>query len=284
MASSKDYYDILGVPKSASAADIKSAYRKAALKYHPDRNKEAGAEAKFTEINKAYEVLSDAQKKAQYDQYGHSTFEQANMGGAAGGNPFGGGFGGGPFSYTYTSDGGNPFEGFGGGDPFDIFEQFFGGGMGGRRAPRKPVYQINISFMDAIHGVTKDVTINGAQKTIKIPAGADTGTRIRYSDFDIVVSVGRDSTFEREGDDLHVRVDLPFYRAILGGEIPVPTLDGMLQLKIRPGTQPNTTVRLRGYGVSHVSGNGKGDLYVQLTVTIPEKTTREQRQALESFL
>ncbi len=289
MATSRDYYDILGVSKSATAADIKSAYRKSAMKYHPDRNKETGAEDKFKEINEAYEVLSDDKKKSAYDQYGHTAFQQGNMGGA-GGNPFSGGFGGqgGPFSHTYsTRGGGNPFEGFdfgGGGfsDPFDIFESFFGGGMG-RRAPRKALYQIDISFMEAVQGTSKDVQIDGKKKTIKIPAGADTGTRIRYTEFDVVVAVAPDSRFKREGDDIYNDVKVAFYRAILGGEISVPTLDGELKLKIRPGTQPNTMVRLRDYGVPHVSGRGKGDQYVRIVVTIPEKISREEKQALEVF-
>ncbi len=280
MATSRDYYEILGVTKSATAADIKSAYRKSAMKFHPDRNKETGAEAKFKEINEAYEVLSDTEKKAAYDQYGHAAFQQGGMGGAQGGNPFSGG---GPFSYSYTSrgGGGNPFEGFDlGGDPFDIFESFFGGG---RRAPRKPVYQINIEFMEAIKGVSKEVEIDGKRKTIKIPAGADSGTRIRYTDFDIVVGVGTDPRFKREGDDLYVDVNVPFWKAALGGEMNVPTTDGDISLKVRAGTQPNTMVRLREYGVTSVSGRGKGDLYVRIVITIPEKLSREEKNALEIF-
>jgi DnaJ-class molecular chaperone len=286
MATSRDYYDILGVSKSASAADIKSAYRKSAMKYHPDRNKETGAEAKFKEINEAYEILSDEQKKTTYDQYGHAAFQQGNMGSAQGGNP---GYGGGPFSYTYTNRGGgsgNPFEGFdfggqGFSDPFDIFESFFGGGT--RRGPRKQVYQLDIAFMEAVTGVTKEVQIDGKKKTIKIPPGADTGTRIRYQDFDIVIAVAPDSKFRREGDDIYIDVEVPFYRAILGGDISVPILDGDLKLKVRPGTQPNTMVRLREYGISHVSGRGKGDQYVRLIISMPEKISRQEREALEVF-
>lgn len=282
MATSRDYYELLGVQKTATAADIKSAYRKSAMKFHPDRNKEAGAEAKFKEINEAYEVLSDTEKKAAYDQYGHAAFQQGGMGGAQGGNPFAGG---GPFSYTYTNRGGaggNPFEGFDlGGDPFDIFESFFGGG--GRRAPRKPVYQINISFIEAVQGVSKEVEIDGKRKTIKIPAGADSGTRIRFTDFDIVVGVAPDSKFKREGDDLYIDVDVPFWRAALGGEITVPLIEGEISLKVRAGTQPNTMVRLREYGVANVTGRGKGDLYVRIVISIPEKLSRAEREALETF-
>ncbi len=287
MATTRDYYDILGISKTASGAEIKSAYRKAALQYHPDRNKEPDAEKKFKEINEAYEVLSNDQKRKTYDQFGHAAFTQGNMGGAQG-NPFAGGFGGfkqGPFTYTYNTRGGqNPFEGydFGGfSDPFDIFESFFGGGFS--RQPRKPLYEIEIGFMDAVKGATKEVVIDGKKRSIKIPAGADSGTRIRFQDFDVRIEVRPDPKFKREGDDLFADIDVSFHRAILGGEISVPTLDGDLKLKIRPGTQPNTMIRLREYGVPHVSGRGTGDLYVRVVVTLPEKVNRQEREALEVF-
>lgn len=280
MATTRDYYDILGVSKSASAADIKSAYRKSALKHHPDKNKEAGAEAKFKEINEAYEILSNTEKRAAYDSYGHAAFQQggARSGGGnpfAGGNPFGG-------NYSYsTSSGGNPFEGFDGGDPFDIFESFFGGA---RRAPRKPMYGLEITFMDAVKGVTKTVDLNGKEKTIKIPAGADDGTRIRFSDFDISVSVRPDPRFKRQGVDIYVSVSVPFQTAILGGDIMVPTIDGDLRIKIRAGTQPGTMIRLRDQGVPHLGNERhRGDEYVEVVVKLPEKLSRDQRRALETF-
>lgn len=281
MATSRDYYDILGVPKSASAADIKSAYRKSALKHHPDKNKEAGAEAKFKEINEAYEVLGNDEKRKAYDQFGHAAFQQGGPG--AGGNPFAGGFGQrGPFNYTYSTSGGNPFEGFDlGGDPFDIFEAFFGGSRG--RAPRKPIYSLEITFMDAVKGSEKSVEIEGKRRTIKIPAGADNGTRLRFNDFDISLSVRPDSRFRRERDDLYIDVNVPFQIAILGGEITVPTIDGDLKLKIRGGTQPMTMIRLRDQGVPHVNNRGRGDQYVRIVITLPERISREQRQALEMF-
>lgn len=286
MATTRDYYEILGVSKTATLPEIKSAYRKLALKYHPDRNKEAGAEDKFKEINEAYEVLSDEKKRQAYDQFGHAAFQQ---GAGMGGNPFTGaggfgGFGGGPFTYSYTSGGGNPFEGFGfdaGSDPFDIFESFFGGGM--RRQPRKPVYGLEVDFMDAVKGSTKTIDVDGKEKTIKIPAGSDNGTRIRFTDFDIRLSVRPHPTFKRDGDDIHVDVNLPFYQAILGGEVKVPTLDGDLMLKIRAGTQPNTMIRLRDQGAPRIGGRGKGDEYIRLVITLPEKLTREQREALQTF-
>lgn len=285
MASTRNFYDVLGVSKTATAAEIKSAYRKMALQFHPDRNKEKDAESKFKEINEAYEVLSDEKKRQTYDQYGHAAFTQGNMGSAQG-NPFAGGFGQqGPFSYSYTGRGGqNPFEGydFGGfSDPFDIFESFFGGGFS--RQARKPLYELEIDFMDAVNGATKEVAIDGKKRTIKIPPGADTGTRIRYQDFDVRVLVRPHAQFTREGDDIHVDLPVPFYRAILGGEISVPTLDGALTLKLRPGTQPNSMIRLREYGITHLSSRGKGDQYVRIVITMPEKLSKEQRKALEVF-
>src|SRR3989344_1859280 len=177
MAAKSDYYDILGVSKSASADELKKAYRKQALEWHPDRHagsdKEA-AEKRFKEINEAYQVLSDTQKRSAYDQFGHSAF--APGGGSAGfsGNPFAGGAQGGkygPFTYTYTTSGGgqNPFGNYDFGDPFDIFESFFGGGSPFRQK-QIPRYSIAIEFMDAVKGVEKEVSIEGKRRKIKIPA------------------------------------------------------------------------------------------------------------------
>jgi len=163
MSTKNDYYDLLGVTKSSSAQEIKNAYRKKALEWHPDRHQGADkeeAEKKFKEINEAYQVLSDSNKKAAYDNYGHDAF--APGGGTRGGNPFaGGGFGGqgSPFTYTWSSAGGqqNPFGNADFGDPFDIFESFFGGGnpFGGQRARQIPRYSIRLTFMEAVKGIEK---------------------------------------------------------------------------------------------------------------------------------
>src|SRR3972149_8950426 len=161
----RDYYQILGINKSASEAEIKKAYRKLALEHHPDRNKgDKASEEKFKEVTKAYEVLSDPQKKQAYDQFGHAAFEQ----GAGQGNPFAGGFGGqggqyGPFTYTYTTGGNTGGFDFGGfSDPFEIFEQFFGGGGSPfGRAQRRSVYALQIDFIDAVKGVTKKIAVEG---------------------------------------------------------------------------------------------------------------------------
>ncbi len=277
----KDYYEILGVSKSSSADEIKSAYRKLALQYHPDRNKTKEGEEKFKEVTKAYEVLSDAQKRQTYDQFGASAFEQ---GGPQGQGPFGGagGFGGqqGPFSYSYNTSGGDfDFGGFS--DPFDIFEQFFGGNA--RRRPQRPVYSLTIDFMEAVHGVEKKVTIDGATQTIKIPAGVDDGSRIRFEKYDLVISVHLDKRFQREGSDIITEHELSFADAALGTELAVETIDGKVTIKIPAGTQPNAIIRLKGKGVKHVRGTGQGDHYVKIKVVVPVHLNAKQKELLKEF-
>lgn len=283
-----NYYDVLGVEKNASTAQIKSAYRKLALKWHPDRNKAEGAEKKFKEINQAYEVLSDPKKKELYDQVGHEAFTRQGFG-SAGRQPGAGGgtYQSGPFTYTYsTSGGGNPFEGFdfgGFSDPFDIFEQFFGGMGGTSRQPRN-VYEFSISFDEAVSGVSKNVTIDSKKKTIKIPAGVDDGMRIRFSDFDILIRVKSDSRFQRKGQDVYTEILLSFSQAILGGTADVKTVDGKsVTIKIRPGTQPGTMLRLAGRGIPYPQSSRKGDHYVIFKITIPEKLSKKQKELLEEF-
>ena len=287
MAAKRDYYDILGVPKSASAADLKRAYRKLAMQWHPDRNKSSDAETKFKEINEAYQVLSDTKKKSAYDQFGHAAFDPASGGGAGG--PFGGSRQG-PFTYYYTSGGDNPFGGanFGGfSDPFEIFEQFFGGSSPfGRRGPSKPHYSLRIAFARAVKGGTESVTIDGKTHTIKIPPGADTGTHLRFKEFDITFEVEPDPRFRREGADIYIDHSIPFTLAILGGQTSVPTLDSPFKLKIRPGTQPGTTIRLSGQGITKLHSfrkDDKGDLYIRLLIPFPEHLSRRQRELLEEL-
>ena len=290
MATKRDYYDILGVSKSASADELKKAYRKQALQWHPDRNKTPEAEAKFKEVNEAYEVLSDSQKKAAYDQYGHAAFAPGGGFGTQGdAGPFGG-FGGGartgrygPFTYTYTTSGGqgSPFEGFA--DPFEIFEQFFGGGNPFGRQTAKPHYHLEVSFMDAARGAEKEVVIDGKEKTIKIPAGADDGTHIAFSEFDITIGVARDPKFRRDGADVFVDVLIPLSMAFLGGTIEAPTIDSAVKLRIRPGTQHGTLIRLRDQGIPKLHGRGKGDEYVRVMIDVPEKLTHEQKDLIENL-
>lgn len=292
MANKRDFYEVLGVSKSATPEEMKKAYRKLALEWHPDRNKSPEANDKFKEINEAYEVLSDPTKKQTYDQFGHSAFQPGAAGGYGGaqGNPFGGGFRQGPFSYSYSSTGGNPFEGFDFSDPFDIFEQFFGGGFRQSQGARRQVYQVTIDFQDAVKGVTREVHIpkGGAGggtsiKTIKIPAGVDTGARIRFEEFDILIEVRPDKQFKREEDNIIVVQEISMIDAALGKVLDVPTIDGSVKIRVQAGTQPNTLIRLKGKGVPKLRGGGRGDEYVEIKIKIPEKLTRKQKELLEEL-
>lgn len=294
MAGNKDFYQTLGVSKNASDAELKAAYRRKALEWHPDRNKSPEAAEKFKEVNEAYEILSNPDKRSAYDRFGSAAFEQGGMGGPGG--PFGG-FGGqqqqGPFSYTYRTYGGNagenPFEGFNFGgfsDPFEIFEQFFGGGFGpqgGPRRARRPVYSLEISFMEAIRGVEKEVEINGKNMKIKIPAGVDEGTRVRFGDFDIMVTVRPDKTFQREGPNVYVTTEIDYADAVLGTTLEVPTIDGLVTIKIPAGTQPDTMIRLRGRGVKMANSSHVGDEYIRVKINIPARVSGEQRELLEKL-
>ncbi len=284
MASKTDYYDILGISKSASADEIKKAYRKQALEWHPDRhkdNKEA-AEKRFKEINEAYQVLSNPQKKTSYDQYGSANGPQGFPGG---GNPFAGGQGS-PFTYTYSAGGQNPFGNADFGDPFDIFESFFGGASPfGQQSRRQqiPRYSLDIDFMEAVKGVSKEVSIDGKKRKIKIPAGIYEGARISFGDFTLSVNIKPSKIFEREDDDIYVTVGVPFSLAVLGGEIKVPTIDGEIKIRVRPGTQSGTMMRLKEQGVPHLQGRGKGDEYIKITIATPEKLNRNQKSLIEEM-
>ena len=278
----RDYYQILGVSKTASPEELKRVYRKLALQYHPDKNKTKEAEEKFKEINHAYEVLSDSQKRQQYDQFGSAAFE------SGAGGPFGGGFGGfrsgqqGPFTYTYSTGGGAQGFDFGGfTDPFEIFEQFFGGASPFGR--RKPTYSLTIDFMGAIRGGEKSVNINGKVRKIKIPAGIDNGSRIRFDDFDLIIDVRPHSTFIREGQDIITEKEISMATAALGGVVDIETIDGLVKLKIPEGTQPGALIRLRGHGTPYISGKGRGDHYVRIKVIIPTKLKGKQKDLLHEF-
>lgn len=295
MATKRDYYEILGLSKSASTAEIKAAYRKLALQWHPDRNKAPNANEKFKEINEAYAVLSDSKKRETYDQFGHAAFQPGMGGGQPGQGPFGGGFRQGPFQYYYSTggnQGGMPFgEDFF--DPFEIFEQFFGGGFsprGGRSHRVHPAYELSIDFMDAVKGATREIHVprgeagdGSVKKTIKIPAGVDTGSRIRFDDFDIVLEVKPSREYKREGNDLIIEHEITFSQAALGAVVDVPTIDGPLKIRIQPGIQPGTLIRLHGKGVPHVRGSGRGDEYVRIQLHVPTRLTRRQKELLEEL-
>ncbi|BCJ88606.1 molecular chaperone DnaJ [Effusibacillus dendaii] len=347
--SKRDFYEVLGVSKNASEDEIKKAYRKLARKYHPDVNKDdPSAEAKFKEVTEAYEVLSDQEKRARYDQFGHAD-PGAGFGGGAGAGGFGD-FGG----------------GFG-----DIFDMFFGGG-GRQRGPRRGAdlqYNLQISLEDAFRGIERELDIprteecptchgsgakpgthpqtcsvcrgTGMQEqvvntplgrmvnrrpctacggdgqiikdpcnecrgegkvkvrkriNVKIPAGVDTGNRIRISgggeagdkgappgDLYIVIYVQEHEFFERDGDDLFCRVPISFVQAALGDEIEVQTLDGKVKLRIPEGTQTGTSFRLRGKGMPQLNSSRHGDQHVRVVVLTPTDLTEKQKDLLRQL-
>lgn len=286
MAAKGDYYEVLGVSRSATPEELKQAYRRLALQYHPDKNKTREAEETFKEINAAYEVLSDPKKKQLYDQLGHAAFEQ----GAGAGGPFGGFAGGstyryGPFTYTQhsTNRGEAPFEfDFGGfSDPFEIFEQFFGGASPFGR--RKPVYELALDFMEAVKGTQKHVSINGVRREIKVPAGVDHGSRVRFDDFDVVLHVEDHPYFKRQGYDIVTEREISLVQATLGDVVEIETIDGLLNLKIPAGTQPGAIIRLAGKGVLHPGKRGRGDHYVRIKVRVPAKLSGRQKELLREF-
>lgn len=350
----RDYYEILGVGRDADENEIKKAYRKLAMKYHPDRNPgDKTAEEKFKEINEAYEVLSDPEKKARYDRFGHAGIDGNGAGGFDGASGFGFGFE----------------------DIFsDIFDMFGGGFSTSRRktAPQKGNdlrVELEIEFEEAAFGVEKEIRIsrheecsscngtgakpgtekqtctkcNGtgeiryAQRTplgqfvnvrtcdachgegtiikercpkcrgtgyvmkdkkiqVKIPAGVDTGTVISLrgegepgqyggprGDLYIVVRVKPHPLFTRERDDLICEIPITFVQAALGDEIIVPTLDGKIKYKIPEGTQSATVFRIKGKGIPHMKGYGRGDLYVKVIVEVPRKLSEKQKELLRKF-
>jgi DnaJ-class molecular chaperone len=314
----KDYYATLGVSKSASEKEIKQAYRKLARKFHPDVNPgDKSAEARFKDINEAYEVLGDADKRKKYDELGANwrMYEQA---GAPGGGPQGGWnvhFGGGPGgARTMTPEEMEAM--FGESDPFsDFFHTFFGGAGGGRsesrrsrgrahaRAGRDVEQEIELGLDDAFHGTTRRLAIShgGQARTVdvRIPAGIGEGSRVRIAgegepgsagapsgDLYLRIRIAPHPTFDRKGQDLYTKVRVPLTTAVLGGEADVPTLAGKpLRLKIPATTQGGQVFRLKGHGMP-ASGKvtEKGDLYATTEVQLPKELTAEQRAQFEALL
>ncbi len=292
MATKKDYYEILGVSKSSSADEIKSAYRKLARKHHPDIDKTSGADVRFKEIGEAYQVLSDLQKKQSYDQFGHAAFDRgagAQGSGAGGFNPFGGGW------QQYSTSGGNPnvqfdFGGFE--DPFELFAQIFGGGGFGETIRRRPTYQLNLSFNEAIKGATKEVEVEERNRQgrlerkrlkIKVPAGVDNGTKMRFGDLDLVFQVQRNPEFLREGADIFSEITINIPQLVLGDIFEVNTTQGMVKVKVPPGTQPGSLVKLKGKGVPRLGGTGHGDHYVRVNLEVPQNPSKQEKQLYEEL-
>jgi molecular chaperone DnaJ len=360
MAAKRDFYEVLGVSKTATKDEIRSAYRKLAKKYHPDINKDPDAPKKFEEVQEAYDVLSDDNKRAQYDQFGMAAFEQgASTGGA--GNPF--------------SGAGFSSQGFGDVDLNDIFSSFFGGGSRTRQSgssPRKgedSLYRVKISFMDAVKGrrikipvtydepcpnchgsgadspsdvstcpncggtgfvrtrqqtlfgmmesdhpcdrcggtgkiVTKKCHVCGGEGysrvhrdlEVNIPAGINSGQQIRVTgkgsrgynggpcgDLYVEVQIEPDPVFKRDGNDVHIDVDLTFVDCSLGTKIDVPTVYGDVTVDVAEGTQPDQILKLRGRGIKDLRTGKPGDEYIHLKVKTPTRLSAKEKDLLKQF-
>jgi curved DNA-binding protein len=313
----RDYYKILGVKKNASEKEIKSAFRKLARKYHPDVNPDnPQAESRFKEVNEAYEVLGDSDKRAKYDQLGADWKRWQQTGGRAqdfNWNQWATGSPAGQRVYTQNVNMEDLQDLFGGDNPFsDFFTSIFGGvGMrgGGSRVgandfgfqsqPQRGQdleQEVEISLTEAYHGTTRLLDKNGRRLQVKIPAGAQTGTRVRMrgegtssgdsqaGDLYLRLKVSPDPRFERDGDDLSTTIPVDLYSAVLGGEVSVPTLSGKVKLKIPAGSQNGQRFRLRGKGMPKLKQKDQfGDLYAKLDVQLPKKLSAKQREHFEAL-
>ncbi|WKZ36911.1 MAG: J domain-containing protein [Anaerolineales bacterium] len=286
----KDYYKILGVSRKAGVDDIRKAYRKLAMQYHPDKNPgDKKAEEKFKEINEAYQVLSDEQKRSRYDQLGsaYSNFR------TSGGRP-------GDFQWDdwFQQGGqqrghGNAEDPFAGGSFSDFFRTIFGEAVrsSARSQAAQQGYQqeAQISFQEAYEGTTRQLQTNRRKLQVRIPAGVKTGSKVRVAgagpeglDLYLVIQVEEDGRFERDGYDLTTTSPVSIFTLILGGETQVETPAGRVKLSIPAGTQPDQVFRLAGRGMPHLQKNNpKGDLYVKLKVQIPKYLSSRQRELIE---
>ena len=290
----KDYYQILGVSRSASTEEIRKAYRKLAMQYHPDRNPgDKQSEERFKEINEAYQVLNDSQKRAHYDRVG-SAYSNWQQRGGQGGFDWGRWAGGAPGGTRVEYGDLNDLFGGEGGLFSEFFRTIFGGGMGtaGTQTSRAaPAYQqeVEISLEDAFNGTTIQLQANGKRKQVRIPPGVRTGSKVRVAgsgpngmDLYLIVQVKEHKDFERKGNDLHTTAKVDVFTAILGGEAEVETMSGKVKLTIPAGTQPEQVFRVAGRGMPQLKNpNTRGDLFVRLKVEIPRYLSSKQRELLE---
>jgi curved DNA-binding protein len=284
----RDYYEVLGVAKSASEDEIKKAYRKLARQHHPDRNPgDKQAEARFKEVQEAYDVLGDKTKRAQYDRFGF-----AGPGGAGGfgggGGPFPGGGGGTSFEFQGVNpeDLASIFSAFGGGDPSEMFGRRTRG-RGGRRArpPETAEAEVGIPFLTAALGGTISLEVDGRKIDLKVPAGVEEGKKLRLAgqgpgggDLLVRLKIESHPYFRREGNDVILEVPLSVAEAVLGTRVDVPTLDGThLTVKVPPGTSSGARLRLRGKGIAG------GDQFIEMKIAVPKPADDRSRELIEEF-
>jgi curved DNA-binding protein len=282
----KDYYRILGVNRNASEREVKQAYRRLARQYHPDVNPgDKSAEAKFKEINEAYEVLSDKEKRQKYDKFGDQwqyadQFERAGQQQAPGWDFGGGG------TRVY----------FGEADLDGLFDDLLGGfrTSQGQTRPRRGQsleYPVEVTLEEAYQGTTRTLSFaNGKRLEVKVPPGVRAGSRVRLAgkgvqggDLYLVISVKPHRLFERRGDNLYVKVAVPLVVAMLGGEVEVPTLKGKLALKIPPETQNGRIFRLAGQGMPHLGNSSHGDLLAKVNVVLPTNLTQQEKELFKQL-
>jgi curved DNA-binding protein len=286
MPKTKDFYEVLGVPRTASQKEISAAFRKLARKHHPDLN--AGnkeAEARFKELSEAHEVLSDTKKRGLYDEFGENwaSAQAAGVQPGQGGGPFrpNSGPGGQRVEYrTVSPEEMDDLFGEGGGFG-DIFGSLFSGGRG--RARQQPVdveAPITVSLAEVYRGASRTVELPGGRRVeVKVPAGVKEGTVLRVPGLRATVQVAPDPIFTREGKDLRVVVPVPLRTALLGGEVAAPTIKGgQVKFKVPPETQNGTKIRLRGLGLPDPKGGAVGDLYAEVRVQLPVPLDDKTRQ------
>ena len=311
MVDYKDYYNVLGVSKGATADEIKKAYRKLARKYHPDANLDnPGAEEKFKEIGEAYEVLKNPQKRQRYDQLGANWKQYANTGRPGGGKSY---------SYDFGGGRGFNFENMGGGFS-DFFEMFFGTGAdqrfsgsdfggnfgGGRTGTSSRKGQdlqsaIEINLREAYTGTRRSMRLQKEGRTrtvdVKIPEGIKDGGKIRLAgeggpgqgggpggDLYLTVNISQHNIIKRKGDDLYIEIPVTIKEAYFGGKIDIPTFEGKVDMKLPKGTQSGRTLRLKGKGMPGIKGGNHGNLYVKTRIVFPEKMSSKLKKQFEGFL